>query len=73
VIPDKAIDAALLAMRGLNFWDYTDTDYIRAMLEAAAPHMLEHFANRIDWRCQDCEEPVGPGKALKLLKEAGND
>jgi hypothetical protein len=40
VIPDKAIDAALLAMRGLNFWDYTDTDYIRAMLEAAAPYML---------------------------------
>jgi hypothetical protein len=39
VIPDDAVEAALSAMRGLNFWDYKDADYIRAALEAAAPHM----------------------------------
>jgi hypothetical protein len=39
-ISDEAVEAALAAMRGLNFWDYNDADYIRAALEAAAPHML---------------------------------
>ena len=41
MIPDEAVEAAAKAMRGLNFWDYKDADYIRAALEAAAPHILE--------------------------------
>lgn len=42
-------------------------------LEAAAPHMLQHFANRVDWRCIDCEEPIAPDEALKILRKESGD
>lgn len=48
-------------------------DDARSILEAAAPYMLSHFANRISWRCSECEDQIDAETALrKLQEEAGN-
>lgn len=65
MIPDEAVRAAEMAALGR----YLNKATVRLILEAAAPHMLQHFANRVDWRCSDCEEPIGPDAALKKLLE----
>lgn len=72
-VPAEAVQAAHAAICEQNLDDCLDPDWrgkcVKA-LEAAAPHMLEHFANRIDWRCQDCEDQIAPDAALKKLREA---
>lgn len=46
MIPDEAVEAALAK---LPYSAALDTDVLRAMLEAAAPHILEDAKNG-DWQ-----------------------
>ena len=71
-IPDEAVEAAMKAYLR-EFAHDDNAEYIaRLTLEAAKPYMLSHFANRIDWRCSECEDQIDPVTALrKLQEEAG--
>lgn len=80
-IPDEAIEAAAKAIYEsesyLNKWDWPVAEFdreeyrrhARAAIAAAAPHVLQHFANRIDWRCQDCQDQLEAGLVLRLLQD----
>jgi uncharacterized membrane protein len=39
VVPAEAVEAALVVLRDPNFWEFSDTEAVRAMLEAAEPYM----------------------------------
>jgi len=49
VIPEAAVEAAVAILRQPDFWEYGDEEATRAMLEAAAPHMMAQGWNEGVW------------------------